>query len=79
MEQVLEDGLIPMSRQMVHLTNVEQEALVVGQRKGPAIVFCLDDTVDAEPVAEGIWVARRVGVNHLTIQNPFRFESGVSA
>jgi RNA:NAD 2'-phosphotransferase (TPT1/KptA family) len=79
LEQVLEDGLVPMSRQMVHLTNVEQEALVVGQRKGPAIVFCLDNTVDAEPVAEGIWVARRVGVNHLRIQNPYRFESGVSA
>jgi RNA:NAD 2'-phosphotransferase (TPT1/KptA family) len=62
---------------MVHLTNVAEEAMAVGERKGTPIVLSIDQSHDEEPVAEGIWVAKSVPPNRLSIVNPFVEEAGV--
>lgn len=76
LDSIVQDGLIPMQRRMVHLTNVAGEAMAVGDRKGAAIVFAIDQSHDEEPVAEGIWVAACVPSHRLSILNPFINEAG---
>lgn len=77
LEAIVRDGLIPMQRRMVHLTNVAEEAMAVGERKGAPIVLAIDQSHDEEPVAEGIWVATSVPPHRLSIVNPFVEEAGV--
>ena len=78
LDAIVRDGLVPMQRQMVHLTNIAEEAMAVGKRKGAPLVLAIDQRNDAEPVAEGIWVAKHVLANRLSIVNPFLDESGVA-
>lgn len=75
---IIEDGLSPMKRRMVHLTNIAEEAMAVGERKGAPIIFEIVQGFDEEPVAEGIWVAARVLPHRLSIVNPFGDETGAS-
>lgn len=77
LDAIVQDGLIPMQRRMVHLTNVAEEAMAVGERKGAPIVLAIDQSHDEEPVAEGIWVAACVPPHRLSIVNPFIEEAGV--
>lgn len=76
LDAVIKDGLIPMQRRVVHLTNIAAEAMAVGARKGAPIIFAIDQLHDEEPVAEGIWVAPCIPPNRLSIVNPFVEEGG---
>ncbi|WP_164137737.1 RNA 2'-phosphotransferase [Stenotrophomonas maltophilia] len=77
LDVILRDGLSPMQRRMVHLTNVVEEALAVGERKGAPIILTVVQRHDEEPVAEGIWVTAGVPPHKLSILNPFIDEAGV--
>ncbi|MEE3632816.1 RNA 2'-phosphotransferase [Pseudomonas sp. AL 58] len=76
LDAIIKDGVNPMQRRMVHLTNIAGEAVAVGARKGAPIVLAIDQLHDAEPVAEGIWVAPCILPNRLSIVNPFIEEGG---
>ncbi len=67
-----------MARRMVHLTNVAEEAIAVGERKGAPVVLAIEQSNDETPVAEGIWVSAHVLPNRLSIINPFIEEAGAS-
>jgi RNA:NAD 2'-phosphotransferase (TPT1/KptA family) len=77
LDSIVRDGLTPMKRRMVHLTNTAEEAMAVGRRKGAPLVFSIDQSQDEEPVADGIWVAAMVPRQRLSIVNPFVEEAGV--
>lgn len=77
LDTIVRDGLAPMQRRMVHLTNIAEEAMAVGARKGASLVFAINQSHDEVPVAEGIWVAERVQPDRLSIINPFTGEAGV--
>lgn len=76
LDAIVKKGLVPMQRRMVHLTNVAEEAIAVGERKGAPVVLAIDQSYDEEPVAEGIWVAKSVPPHRLSIINPFSEETG---
>ncbi|HFF6204975.1 TPA: RNA 2'-phosphotransferase [Stenotrophomonas maltophilia] len=76
-DKIIEEGLKPMSRRMVHLTNNANEAISVAERKGATLLLSIDYSENEEPVAEGIWVAPKVGPERLRIVNIFRYENGV--
>lgn len=78
LDAIVKGGLSPMQRRMVHLTNVAEEAMAVGERKGAPILFAIAQSHDEEPVAEGIWVAANVPPHRLSIVNPFIEEGGVA-
>lgn len=74
---IVQNGLIPMQRRVVHLTNIAEEAMAVGERKGAPVVLSIVQSHEEEPVAEGIWVAPNVLPHRLSIINPFVEEAGV--
>lgn len=76
LDAIVCDGLVPMQRRMVHLTNLAEEAMAVGKRKGAPLVLVIDQSHDEEPVAEGIWVSSQVLPHRLSIVNPFIEEAG---
>jgi len=76
LDSIIKNGVIPMQRRMVHLTNIAVEALAVGARKGAPIVLAIKQSHDEEPVAEGIWVAPSIPANRISIVNPFIEEAG---
>ncbi|MNN30768.1 RNA 2'-phosphotransferase [compost metagenome] len=78
LNRIVKNGVIPMQRRMVHLTNVAEEAMAVGERKGAPVVFAIDQISDAAPVAEGIWVSSHILPRRLCIINPFTEEAGSS-
>ncbi|MFI8693220.1 RNA 2'-phosphotransferase [Stutzerimonas kunmingensis] len=78
LDKIIKHGVIPMERRMVHLTNVAEEAMAVGERKGAPIVFVIDQSHDESPVAEGIWVSPCVLPHRLSIVNPFVEETGAA-
>lgn len=78
LDDIIRDGLRPMLRRAVHLTNVAEEAVAVGQRKGAPIVLSISQSNNEEPVAEGIWVAPEIPPQRLSIANPFYGEAGVT-
>jgi RNA:NAD 2'-phosphotransferase (TPT1/KptA family) len=77
LDSIMRGGLTPMSRRVVHLTNTAEEAMAVGWRKGAPLVFEITHSHDAEPVADGIWVAPLISRERLAIINPFTDEAGV--
>lgn len=77
LDAIVRDGLIPMQRRVVHLTNIAEEAMAVGMRKGAPLVLSIGQCHDEEPVAEGIWVSSKVLPQRLSIVNPFVEEAGV--
>jgi len=42
MDSIMKEGLKPMTRQYVHLSQTEETALTVGQRHGKPIVLCIN-------------------------------------
>lgn len=76
-DKIIAEGLKPMSRRMVHLTNNASEAISVAERKGAALLLSIDYSDNEEPVAEGIWVAPEVAPERLQIVNIFQHETGV--
>lgn len=77
LDAIVDQGLIPMQRRMVHLTNNVDEASAVGERKGTPIVLVVYQTGAEQPVAEGIWVVEKVIPQRLAIVNMFVNEAGV--
>ncbi|POZ63471.1 RNA 2'-phosphotransferase [Chromobacterium alticapitis] len=77
LDAIIREGLVPMQRRVVHLTNIAEEAMAVGERKGAPLVLAIDQSHDEEPVAEGIWVSAGVLPHRLSIVNPFIEEAGV--
>jgi RNA:NAD 2'-phosphotransferase (TPT1/KptA family) len=77
LDAIVRSGLVPMQRRLVHLTNIAEEAMAVGERKGAPLVLAIDQSHDEEPVAEGIWVSSEVPPRRLSIVNPFIEEAGV--
>jgi len=77
LDGIVRVGLMPMRRQMVHLTNTAEEAAYVGSRNGAPLVLSIGDALDADPVAEGIWVIAAVPPHRLSILNPFVDEAGI--
>jgi RNA:NAD 2'-phosphotransferase (TPT1/KptA family) len=71
LDKIIKHGVIPMKRRMVHLTNVAEEAMAVGERKGEPVLLAIDQSHDEAPVAEGIWVSPGVLPRRLSIVNPF--------
>jgi RNA:NAD 2'-phosphotransferase (TPT1/KptA family)/thiamine kinase-like enzyme len=76
LDAIVKDGVIPMQRRMVHLTNIAREAMAVGARKGAPIVLAIEQSHGEEPVAEGIWVTPCILPDRLSIVNPFIEEAG---
>ncbi len=76
LDLILAEGLKPMNRHRVHLTNIAGEAMAVGGRKGAAILLSIEQSHDEEPIAEGIWVAKSIERNRLSVLNPFGDEAG---
>jgi len=74
---IVRDGVVPMQRRVVHLTNIAEEAMAVGMRKGAPLVLAIGQSHDEEPVAEGIWVSSKVLPHRLSIVNPFIEEAGI--
>ncbi len=68
---VVEEGLKPMERRFVHLTNNGREAVEVGERKGAPVLLSIEKIGDEEPVVEGIWIADAIGPERLSIINSF--------
>ena len=77
LDAIVQKGLIPMQRRVVHLTNIAEEAMAVGERKGAPLVLSINQSHDEKPVAEGIWVSSKVQPHRLKIVNPFIEEAGV--
>lgn len=78
LDSIVLQGLLPQSRRMVHLTNNVDEAILVGSRKGSAILFQINQTGAEKPAAEGIWVIDNVPPENLSIINQFMNEVGIS-
>lgn len=78
LDSIAAGGVKPMARQMVHLTNMPNEALAVGERKGAAILLSIEQSNDEQAVAEGIWVAKCIDPRKISIINPFDDEAGVT-
>lgn len=78
LDTIVRDGLVPMQRRMVHLTNIAEEAMAVATRKGAPIVLSVHQSNDEEPVAEGIWVSPKIPPDRLFIVNPFAQEAGLA-
>lgn len=78
LDEIVRDGVIPMQRRMVHLTNVAEEAMAVGERKGAPVVLAIEQSNDESPVAEGIWVSAQIFPQRLSIINPYVEETGAS-
>lgn len=76
LNEVVRNGLAPMQRQKVHLTNSMHEAMAVGARKGAPLIFSVEQNLSEKPVADGIWVAASVPPQRLSIINPFVGETG---
>ena len=68
---IVSQGLLPMARCEVHLTNSAEEAMAVGERKGAPLVLAVAQKYDEKSVVEGIWTTRCVEPNRLSIVNPF--------
>lgn len=75
--RIIVEGLRPMSRQKVHLTNNPNEALEVARRHSrPALVAVRAEEVESlQAVADAVWAADRVDPDLLEIRNPVRESS----
>ena len=70
---ILDRGLLPMSRQYVHISPDPETALKVGQRHGTPVVLVIDAqrfTADGHPLlrsANGVWQAKEVPPEYLSV------------
>ena len=73
LDEILAEGIKPMSRNEVHLSNSIGEATEVGSRHGKSLVLKIDvqDTMDVRPVADGVWVTKFVPKERISIVNEF--------
>jgi putative RNA 2'-phosphotransferase len=66
------DGLLPMKRQYVHLSNNHDTAISVGKRHGEPIVITVKSGLMAEFVfhksENGVWLTKHVPVKYLSFE-----------
>ena len=76
LDSILREGLKPMSRQWVHISNDYATAVTVGSRHGKPIVLAVraqDFVADGNELyrsANGVWQARAVPAKYLSIYVP---------
>lgn len=77
LSRIVVEGLRPMHRQKVHLTNNPNEALEVARRHSrPALVAVRAEKVESlQAVADAVWAADSVDPDLLEIRNPVRESS----
>lgn len=74
LSKIMTDGLSPMARQYVHLTEDEQTAQFVGRRKGEDVIsiavaakIAQDDGITFYFVGNGVWLAKSIPPQYLKI------------
>ena len=60
-DSIMEDGLKPMSRQHVHLSQTEETAMAVGKRHGKPIILCIDAKKCMRKAINSIYLKIRLG------------------
>lgn len=77
LSSIVVEGLRPMHRQKVHLTNNPNEALEVARRHSrPALVAVRAEEVESlQAVADAVWAADYVDPDLLEVRNPVRESS----
>ena len=71
LSKIIENGLLPMSRQHVHLSDSENTALKVGQRHGKPIVLTIDsgkmfkDGIHFFLSENNVWLTETVPVGYI--------------
>ncbi len=69
------DGILPMSRQYVHLSNDRETAVTVGKRHGEPVVIVVQSGKMAENGVpffrsdNGVWLTERVSVDYLAFED----------
>jgi putative RNA 2'-phosphotransferase len=72
-DPILDDGLLPMSRQYVHLSEDYETALEVGQRHGKAVVLEIyagamhKAGIKFYQAENGVWLTEKVGLDHISV------------
>ena len=71
-ERITTEGLLPMARQKVHLTNNAHEAMQVARRHNrPALLAVSTGGHSFQAVADAVWAADEVDPNLLEVCNPY--------
>ncbi len=74
LDGIFRDGLKPMSRQYVHISQDFETAVKVGKRHGNPVVLIVDakrfvdDGHELFVSTNGVWLARAVPIEYLTVQ-----------
>ena len=73
LEVISAEGLRPMDRQKVHLTNNPAEALEVAKRHPQPALLAIrtTDTESLQAVADAVWAANAIAPELIEIRNPF--------
>lgn len=73
LDVIASEGLRPMSRQKVHLTNNPTEALEVARRNSDAALLAIptDGAGSLQAVADAVWAADSIDASLLEVRNPF--------
>lgn len=77
MNSIRKEGLLPGSRQYVHLSQDEQTALAVGQRHGKPVVLKIEALRMHQQgfkffqAENGVWLVNNVPAEHLSSMNQF--------
>lgn len=72
LESILQEGLLPRSRQYVHLSQDEQTALAVGQRHGKPVVLKIKASLMQEQglkffqAENDVWLAEKVSIEYIS-------------
>ena len=72
LSKIIETGLLPMSRQHVHLSETEDTAIKVGQRHGKPIVLTIDsgkmskDGIDFYLSENNVWLTETVPIEYIS-------------
>lgn len=75
LDSIMRDGLIPMSRQYVHISPDYDTAVKVGKRHGKPVVLIIDakrfvaDGNELYLSANGVWQAKQVPPEYFTIKS----------
>jgi len=74
LDSIMRNGLIPMSRQYVHISPDFETAVKVGKRHGKPVIFVIDakrfvaDGNELYLSANGVWQAKQVPSEYFTIK-----------
>ena len=75
LESIMRDGLKPMGRQYVHLSQTEETALMVGKRHGPPVILSInakrmyDEGFKFNLSENKVWLVNNVPVKFINVKN----------